>query len=99
MKRMDYSLCFTLDVVSTCIILHNICILSKDAFDRTWIEDIEKELQSQLMQGELREASKLCGEKVGFTNFRGRIESHLNMAIPSDQGYEDMEVQTFFYVV
>jgi hypothetical protein len=48
MKHMDCPLCFISDVVSTCIILHNICILLKDAFDRTWIEDVEKELQSQL---------------------------------------------------
>jgi hypothetical protein len=54
MKCMDYSLCFILDVISTCIIVHNICILSKNAFDRTWIEDVEKELQSQLTRGELR---------------------------------------------
>jgi hypothetical protein len=86
MKRMNYSLCFILDVVSTCIILHNICILSKDAFDRTWIEDVEKKLQSQLTRGELREGFELCGEKAIFTNFRGRIESHPNMVIPGDQG-------------
>jgi hypothetical protein len=69
MKQMDYSLCFIMDVVSTCIILHNICILSKDAFDRTWIENVEKQLQSQLMQGELRKGSELCGEKAILTNF------------------------------
>ncbi len=96
MKCMDYSLCFILDVISTCIIVHNICILSKDAFDKTWIEDVEKKLQSQLTQGELREGSKLCGEKASLTNFRGVIESHPNMVIPGDQGYENMEIQTFF---
>jgi hypothetical protein len=69
--------------------------LLKDTFDRTWIEDVERELQSQLTRGELREGFKLHGEKVVFTNFRGRIESHPYMAILGDQGYEDMEVQTF----
>jgi hypothetical protein len=84
MKHMDCPLCFISDVVSTCIILHNICILLKDAFDRTWIEDVEKELQSQLTWAELKEGFKLCGEMVVFTNFRGRIESHPNMAFLGD---------------
>jgi hypothetical protein len=54
--------------------------LSKDAFDRTWIENVEKELQNQLTQGELREGFELCGEKIVLTNFRGKIKSHPNMA-------------------
>jgi hypothetical protein len=29
MKHMDCSLCSILDVVSTCIILHNICVFDK----------------------------------------------------------------------
>ncbi len=58
--------------------------MSKDVFYRTWIEDVEKELQSQLTWGELKEGFELCGEKDALTNFRGRIESHPKMAIPSD---------------
>jgi hypothetical protein len=43
----------------------------------------------------LKEGFKLRGEKVAFTNFRGTIESYLDMAILGDQGCEDTEVQTF----
>jgi hypothetical protein len=32
----------------------------------------------------LKEGFELCGEKDALTNFRGRIESHPKMAIPSD---------------
>jgi hypothetical protein len=42
MKCTDCSLHFVPNVVFTCIILHKICILSKDAFDRNWIEELEK---------------------------------------------------------
>lgn len=34
MKQIDYPLKSTLDIVSTCITLHKICILSKDGFDQ-----------------------------------------------------------------
>jgi hypothetical protein len=44
-----------LNVVPTYINLHNIFILLKNIFYMTWIEDVEKELQSPLAQGELRE--------------------------------------------
>lgn len=54
MKCMGCPLCSISDVVPTYINLHNICILSKDIFFMTWIEEAKKILQSQLAQGELK---------------------------------------------
>ncbi len=56
------------------LILHNICILSKDIFDMTWIEDIESELQSWLAQGELREGFEWRGEKVTLKQGQGSLK-------------------------
>ncbi len=55
MKCMGCPLHSILNVVPTYINLHNIFILLKNIFYMTWIEDVEKELQSPLAQGELRE--------------------------------------------
>jgi hypothetical protein len=46
MKCMDCPLHYVMDVVSTCIILHNKCTLLKDDFDTSWIEEVEKKLQN-----------------------------------------------------
>jgi hypothetical protein len=37
MKRMDCPLKSVSDMVAACIVLYNICILSKDKFDQEWI--------------------------------------------------------------
>ena len=31
------------DIVATCIILHNMCIIGKDKFDMKWVEERQKE--------------------------------------------------------
>ena len=31
-----------IDIVAKCIVLHNICVISKDKFDMKWIEEVEK---------------------------------------------------------
>ncbi len=95
MKCTDCPLCFVLDVVFTCITLHNICILSKDAFDKSYIEKDEKELQNWLAWSELRKSSKLRGKGVSLKKVRGIIKSLPNIAIPIAQGCEDVKVESF----
>ena len=44
MRRVDISLGYMTDVVSTCIVIHNMCTIGKDTFDIEWIEEVEREL-------------------------------------------------------
>ena len=53
MKRMDCPLKSVPDMVAACIVLHNICILSKDKFDREWIQIGEEDLERIITDGEL----------------------------------------------
>lgn len=45
MKHIECPLNFVPDMAATCIILHNICILSVDVFDREWIKVVEEDLE------------------------------------------------------
>jgi hypothetical protein len=38
-KRVDVPLRLVADIVSTCIVLYNLCIITKDMFDSNWIEE------------------------------------------------------------
>ena len=39
MIRVDISLRYMTDVVSTCVVLYNMCPIRKDKFDMKWIEE------------------------------------------------------------
>jgi hypothetical protein len=43
------------DIVSTCIVLHNICTIGKDGLNRKWIEEVKIEFQKQINTRALRE--------------------------------------------
>ena len=48
MKRIDISLQHMADVVVTCIILHNMCIIENNKFDIEWIEETKRELNRRI---------------------------------------------------
>ena len=41
MRRSDISLRHMIDVVATCITLHNMCTIKKDKFDIEWIKKLK----------------------------------------------------------
>lgn len=45
MRRVDVSLRHMDDIVATCIILHNMCIIEKDKFDLEWMGRSIKEIE------------------------------------------------------
>jgi hypothetical protein len=50
-KRADVPLRSVADIVSTCIVLHNLCIITNDKFDSIWIEEAEAELKKRVDDG------------------------------------------------
>jgi hypothetical protein len=42
-------------IVSTCIVLHNICTIGKDELNKKWIEEVKIEFQKQVNKGASRE--------------------------------------------
>jgi hypothetical protein len=41
-KRVDIPLCHMLDMVTTCICLHNMCIVNLDSFDMDWALEAQR---------------------------------------------------------
>jgi len=42
------------DIVSTCIVLHNLCIITKDKFDAIRIDEVEVELKKRVEDGTMK---------------------------------------------
>ena len=73
LKRMDCDLRMVSDIVTACIILHNLCNIHKDEFNNKWIEeakeDIHDYLRSDFMQkytGRLQMSQDCLDSLEGF---------------------------------
>jgi hypothetical protein len=55
MKRCDVPLRSVPDLVATCIVLHNLCIIMKHGFNKSWISEAEEQLQRKIEIGALNE--------------------------------------------
>jgi hypothetical protein len=75
-KRADVPIKSVADIVSTCIILHNLCIITKDKFDSIWIEEAEAELKKWVDDGTVKGNQVLRGERASIDEIKARI---LNM--------------------
>ena len=53
-KRANVLLRSMTDIVSTCSILHNLCIIIKDKFDVIWIEETEVKLHKRDKEGTVK---------------------------------------------
>jgi len=79
-KRMDCPLCFILDVVSTCIILHNYAFCQRMLLIGVGLKRLRKNYKIDWFEVSSKK-SKLLGEKASSTKIRGKIDTHPNMAI------------------
>ena len=75
MKRVDVPLRMVPNIIASCIVLHNLCIISKDKFDKTRIENAEKELIKRMENGGLKGGQELQGEQVSLAQVRSRIQN------------------------
>lgn len=55
MKRSKISLRNMPDIVATCIVLYNLCIVNNEGIELEWIVEAENILPTKVIEGELRE--------------------------------------------
>ena len=61
------------DIVSTCIVLHNLCIITMDKFDAIWIEETEVKLHKRVEEGTMKGGQVLRGERISIDEVKIRI--------------------------
>jgi hypothetical protein len=96
-KRADVLLRSVADIVSTCIVLHNLCIITKDKFDSIWIEEVEVELMKRVDDGTVKGSQVLQGERASIDEIKTRIlKSDVRRTIQNYKIEEvDVEVEAF----
>jgi hypothetical protein len=85
------------DIVSTYIVLHNLCIITKDKFDLNWIEEAEVELKKQVDDGTVKGGQVLRGERASIDELKVRIlKFDVRRTIQNDEIEEaNAEVEAF----
>jgi hypothetical protein len=58
-KRCEVPLRSMPDIVATCIVLQNLCIVNKEGIEEDWIMKAENKLSRRIDEGEIREGSEL----------------------------------------
>ena len=73
MKRCEVPLRNMPDIVATCVVLHNLCIVNKEGIEEDWIVEAENKLSRRIGDGEIREGSELRGERAGIAEVKRRM--------------------------
>ena len=85
MKQPEVPLRIMPDIVATCIVLHNICIVNNEGIEEDWIIEAESKLARKIIEGEVGEDSVLRGEKTEIIEVRRRILAWEDMPIADEE--------------
>ena len=89
MKRSEVPLRNMPDIVATCIVLHNICIVNNEGIEEDWIIEAENKLARRIIEGEVGEGSELRGERAGIAEVRRRILAREDVPIADEENDEE----------
>ena len=73
MKQCEVPLRNMPDIVATCIVLHNLCIVNKEGIEVDWIVEAENKLSRKIGEGEIREGSELRGKRAEIAEMKRRM--------------------------
>ena len=93
MKRSEVPLRNMPDIVATCIVLHNLCIVNNEGIEDEWIVEAETKLAKRISEGEIRDGSELRGERAGLAEVKRRIIAREDAPIADEEN--DVETDLF----
>jgi hypothetical protein len=82
------------DIVATCIVLHNLCIVNKKNIEEDWIVEAENKLSRRIDEGEIREGSELRGKKAGIVEVKRKMLATEDAPIADE--VNDEEIYIFY---
>ena len=88
-KRADILLQMMLDIFLTCIVLHNLCIVSKDKFNLNWVINAKRDVLKRI--GYNSKGWTSFGRQKNFC-YKGKSRIHKSTAFNNDnsQIYNDI---------
>ena len=85
MKRPEVSLKNMHDIVASCIILHNICIVNNKGIEEDWIIEAESKLARRIIEDEICEGSELRGKIAEIVKVRRMILAREDVPIVDEE--------------
>ena len=92
MKRCEVPLRSMPDIVATCIVLHNLCIMNKEGIEEDWIVEAENKLSRRIDEGGIREGSELRGERAGIAEVKRRMLATEDAPIADEVNDKETEI-------
>ena len=91
MRRAYIPLRHMADIVTTCIVLHNMCTIENDKFDMEWIEEVEIKLNRRIHNKILREGQEMRAELAAIGEIRN-VSNTENSARRIEEIDKDTEI-------
>jgi hypothetical protein len=92
MKRCEVSLRSIPDIVATCIVLHNLCIVNNEGIEEDWIVEAKNKLSRRIDEGEIHEGSELREERAGIVEVKRRMLAIEDAPIANEINDEETEI-------
>ena len=89
-KRCEVSLRNISDIIATCVVLHNLCIVNKEGIEEDWIVVAENKLSRMIGEGELREGNELRSERAGIVEVKRRMLCTKDATIADEVNNEEI---------
>ena len=80
------------DIVATCIVLHNLCIVNKEDIDEDWILETKNKLSRRIGEGEILEGSELRDERAEIAEMKRGILGNEDTSIQDEINDEEIEI-------
>ena len=84
MKRSEISLRNMPNIVATCIVLYNLCIMNNEGIEKDHIVKEKYKLAIKIIDEKLQERSELRGKKMGLAEVKRRILVMDDVLIPDE---------------
>ena len=61
------------NIIATCIVLHNLCIVNNEGIEEYWIVEAKNKLAKRNTEGKLRECNEMRGGKTRIVEMKIKI--------------------------
>jgi len=96
-KRADVPLRSIADIVSTCIVLHNLCIITK--FYAIWIDEAKVELKRWIEDGMVKGGQVLRGQRASIDEVKLRILKSDEKIITQNFEIKEVDVEEEAFLI
>ena len=90
MKRCEVPLRNIPDIIATCVMLHNLCIVNKEDIEEDWIMEVGNKLRRMIGEGKIGEGTELRSKRAGIAEVKRRMLTTEDVPIADEANDEEL---------